>query len=838
MAEGRISGIHKEPELFASLSAAINRNQAKRSKLEAQRDSVARRSRSVSSPSRAPAEPHRKTLWGVSGFPPSSYINASPASSFPFTGAAKGRQWALRGLPSPRPPLQRGPPPARGMFLLLVYSVAAAAAFLVALCFRRLRPKEGGALRGPRPRFLAGRQYPWGPPQEGVDEDATFLSNALEACLDMETEMGLLPLVSQPVSLNETQAVNNIEWDLKDEAVLFEFEKTAAHKTTQSFFHASQWQTPAADSIYPEPMTGYEANQWSGPHAMMWEEDEGLFSKAPMFSAMPSYEIPRDTVASSQLVPMQQQQHTTSNAAATAANAAQAWQQQLEGPYRQGGSWGAPAPPAPWAPPAPPTPWAPMPFAGNLYGPAVAPDSFSLQQQHFSSSQAEAAAETAAAAQGWPQHHRGPSGAGGPWESTAAPAPSAGDFHGSAASAGSLSSLQQRQDGSSQGAGPAGDSGASSVSTSREQGDSEPPSLKRKRDKEDGKKGSLMHTASKKKHKLSNLSRSSQQVKETIPKKKRQKLTVDLIEATSTRVGKGPSGALSPSTSSESVSRGSPTSSETSTVNGEATSGATTSGESPSVTSQDLQDSGLVVSEGFLTITLLTGEEISFPHPPEPVPVDTPAHYRLPRVPSEAIQTEFQIDEALVGPTNRSPWNHLDIVINLLLQNELNSKEVEAIMLRCQALVRHMMTKCLSDVAHTDPFTVKERLGVRFVILETLVICIQLLGPAMKPHRWFPQLLATVPTEFNMNPRIVTTRALMHFRLSKLLAKGLKILMQGKRPSLQLTTKIKSLLFSPYFAPRNIRKHIRKEWWRDFKFKKPRAEEEEDLDETPSDKGD
>ncbi|KAL8452871.1 hypothetical protein Emed_001169 [Eimeria media] len=929
------------------------------------------------------------------------------------------------------PPLRRKPPAVRGVFLFLVYSVAAAAAFLLARCFRRLRPKEGAPLGGAQTRFLAGNQHPWGPPDEGDEEEDEFFSNTLEACLDMESDLGLPPVPSQPMPISEPQAISNITWDLRDAAALFEHEKREAQQTAQGFLQAPGWQPAAAAPIHPGPMAGYEGDHWLRPEGWMWEEEEGAPLEAPNLTTTPSYESIRGATPSSQpLVSLLQQQPTISNAAATAVTAAQGWQQQLAGPQGVGGPWGAFAPPTL--------------SAEDLYGSAVAPELFSQQQQQqFSSSQEAAATVAAAAAQGWPQQHGGPQGLRAPSETTAPPVPFAGDphslfaspglfsvqqqqqqlstsqpvaaaapvaqgwqqqhgetqglkgpqgvldspgtlsppvlsaedlhsllalaeslseqqqqqqpstsqaaaaaaavapvaegwqqehggpqglegpqavvgspralappvpsagnlhslsaspglfpalqqqqqlstsqaapvahgwqqdhggsqeveepqgvvgfpealappspsakdLHGSPASSDLLSLLLQRQPSSRQGAGAAGgaagDSEASSVSSSEEEGDIElPPSKKSKRDKEEAKKGSSMLTTSRNEPQLPAWRRRFIERAAALKEKKDgQKVTLALLnfrEATSS--GAGPSQEMSPSTSGERAAGGPSASPRASTSSGE-----TASGESPSATSQ-VQASDLVISEGFLTITMNTGETVSFAHPPLPVPAEAPAHYRLPHVPPEAIKTEFQVDPALVGPTNRGPWDHLVVIKKLFLQPVLNAKDVEAIVLRCQALVRHLMTKCVSKVAHTDPYELKEKLGLRFIVMETLVNCIQVLGPAMNPHKWFPQLVATVPMESTPYSR---RRAHVNTRVAKLLAEALQDLTKGRRPSLQLTTDIKSLLFSPNIAPRNIPKDIIKEWWPEFqkpseepREEKPQEKEQQESEETPSD---
>ncbi|KAL8441739.1 hypothetical protein Emag_006926 [Eimeria magna] len=734
-----------------------------------------------------------------------------PAPPISLTEAAEGHSGALKGLPYSRPPLHRGPPAALGLFLLLVYSVAAAAAFLVALCFRRLRPKEGGPLRGPQPRFLAGRQYPWGPPQEGVDEDATFLSNTLEACLDMETEMGLLPFSSEPLPLSETQAVNNIMWDLKDEAVLFEFQKTAAQQPTQTFFQASQWQTPAADFAYPQPMTGYEANQWSGPEAWMWGEDESLFSGAPMFSSMPSHQGPRDATASTQLVPMLQQPPiiesapaaTAATAAAAAAPAAQAWQQQQAELQMVGGPLVAES-------------------SHGVGGPLVAESSHGV---------------------GGPQRAGGSQQVGSPPEiegspgAFAPPAPSAGGVPASV-SAPELFFLLQQQTSGRQNIPERHPSEASSPSpsssSSEDESDSEPsPTRKRKRDNDEAQEDSSVRKASHKKHEqaLSQKGPSPETGKDKAIIRRRRKYRPNMVTAamrtfrnasSSSIVGVEASKENAPSRSS--LSAPEPSESAQASSSREATKSQESTSGAPQV-----QPSSSVVNEGFLSISLNTGETIFFAHPPLPTPPSAPAHYRLPVVPSEAIRTRFRIEKALVGPLRRDPWPHFNSIWRLFQRPELNSKEVKELVICFQYLVRHMLTKYRTKIAQMDPSRAKGSLGLRFLAFEAIVNGIQLLGPAMNPQQWFPQLVASVPTTYISFSAINSPTAFLNNRLARLLRDGLEKLSKGTRPSPELTTEAKSLLFSSDVAPRSIPKWIRRIWKPVVDNSDPNAKSDDDF---------
>ncbi|KAL8452866.1 hypothetical protein Emed_001164 [Eimeria media] len=702
---------------------------------------------------------------------------ADLARSLPSTAAAEGPPEALGSLTFQRPYLHKGAPAARGLFLLLVYSVAVAATFLVALCFRRLRLKGGGGpLEGSQNRLLAGQQHPWdssGGPQEGDDEEeeAGFLSNTLEACLDMEGEMKLPPLPSQPVPANESQAINEIMWKLKDEALMFELEQTEAQQTIEKFP-----QTPAAEPAYLGPISSYEEHQFSWPQASIWEEDEASPLEALLFPPTPSYQTLDDAAeplqSGSLLHELPSVSSAASAAAAAPAAAADAWHPHVGGLQAAGGYQGVEG----------------IQLPGGPQGVEVSQ---------------------------WveePQGAEGPQGLAAPAGARTPPSPSSGP---------ALLSLVQQQPGqqqlsSSQEAAASGDSEASSISSGAEEaGSQSPPSKKRKEADGNAKRESSVQEAPSKKARVWQIHfyEKPPLKRHRVPTKKKVTFALRAYDAVSA------SEDVIPSTSGVSAP-GQPSASQ------ETTSKQTGTGASQA------QSSGSEVSDSVLTIKLHTGETIWFLHPPLPTPPNAPPHYRLPLVRPEAIRRHFSIGRALVSGTLRRFWDHLDIIRMLLLKPELSTKDVDELVTCCESLVRHMMTKHHVPVAHADPTRAKEKLALRFLGFEAVVIAIQLLGPAMHPEEWFSQLVAAVPTDYQNNSPITSPAAFLNFRLGALLVEGLKQLKRGLRPSLELTTEVKKLLFSPDVAPRNIPQKVREIWGR--AIENPEDEESESEEEETS----
>ncbi|KAL8269903.1 hypothetical protein Esti_006188 [Eimeria stiedai] len=521
------------------------------------------------------------------------------------------------------------------------------------------------------------------------------------------------------------------------------------------------------------------------------------------------------------------QPSTSQGAASAGAAGAQGWLQRQGGPQRVGSSQGEGGPKGIVGPQGTPAP--PVGSAGYPSGFGPYPLLMSLLQSGQSSTSQRAASAGAAGAQGWPQQQGGFQGVGSPQGMVGphwTPARSAGYSHGYTAAPLLISLLQQPR--ASQGAGTSGDCGTSSVPSPEEEGASESAAIgKRKRDKRKAKDGCSVDKGYRpERGKYGSWRRRFYKRAAAFLKAhpmRKASLTIALLnfsEASASGVGVVPSGEGSPSTSGASAAP-KPSASPQESARSE----ETTSEKSSSVAPQG-QAGGLVIGDGFISFQLLTGEMISLAHPPLPPPADAPAHYTLPLVPPEAIKSQFNISEALVRHTTRSYWEHLGGMKRLFEKPALDSEDVEELVRRAQALVRHMFTKFRSAVAQEDPSRAKDRLGPRFLAFEAVVNCIQLLGPAMKPHLWFPQLLATVPTEYSAYPLATSPAAYWNIRVTMLLARGLRELTRGRRPSLKLTTKIKKLLFSPKTAPRNFTDSIIKDWRLDSD-QSPEHEQEE-----------
>ncbi|KAL8446167.1 hypothetical protein Emag_004797 [Eimeria magna] len=276
------------------------------------------------------------------------------------------------------------------------------------------------------------------------------------------------------------------------------------------------------------------------------------------------------------------------------------------------------------------------------------------------------------------------------------------------------------------------------------------------------------------------------------------------------------SGGDSPGEKSPSLSAGSPQ--------------ASTTRQSPEVSADTgeslMQPSSLEVVDGSISVVLETGEKITFPHPPIPTPPDTPLHYRLPLVQPGAVKTQLLIHAAFPIYSAGRIWSLLDEIRVRLRKPVLTTADVTHLMAVCQHVLKYLLTKQTAVLKSVVGSRAVERLSMRYLCLEALVNCIQLIGPAMKPEEWFPQLVSKIHADFVPTWLRGTPETNFNNHLATILTRALTELKAGRRPSLELTEEIKRMLFPKKSAPALFRPRHWDSWRSDF---------EEDEDSDPSD---
>ncbi|KAL8442051.1 hypothetical protein Emed_007426 [Eimeria media] len=203
---------------------------------------------------------------------PFFHADPNPASSSPFRVVEEApSEIHKRFAVGPRASLHR-PAAAGRIFLVLLSSIGAAVAFLLATCFHRFRSR--GAAEGLHGRSLAGQQHGGGPPEEGDDEDS-FLFETLEGCLDLESELGLAAPTPQPLPPTENEAVTSIVSSLKEASLLFEVQQVSSGLLETSLSPLFE-EGPSSIGLIAQ-----EGDQWSGQGTGIWHEGGGPFG-APL----------------------------------------------------------------------------------------------------------------------------------------------------------------------------------------------------------------------------------------------------------------------------------------------------------------------------------------------------------------------------------------------------------------------------------------------------------------------------------------------------------------------------------------------------------------------------
>ncbi|KAL8442050.1 hypothetical protein Emed_007425 [Eimeria media] len=189
----------------------------------------------------------------------------NPAFSSPFHVVEEGPPEILRSfVVRPRAPLPR-PVAASAIFLILVSSIGAAVAFLLATCFRRFRSRGTG--EGLQVRALAEeQQQPWGGHPEEYGEDEAFLSQTLDGCLELESELGLAAPAPQLLPPTEDEAVKSIASSLQEAALMFE-----GQQTSDGFLGTSLSPNPE-EAPQPLGLTAQADDHWSGQRTGAWQE--------------------------------------------------------------------------------------------------------------------------------------------------------------------------------------------------------------------------------------------------------------------------------------------------------------------------------------------------------------------------------------------------------------------------------------------------------------------------------------------------------------------------------------------------------------------------------------
>ncbi|KAL8454203.1 hypothetical protein Emed_000461 [Eimeria media] len=198
---------------------------------------------------------------------------------------------------------------------------------------------------------------------------------------------------------------------------------------------------------------------------------------------------------------------------------------------------------------------------------------------------------------------------------------------------------------------------------------------------------------------------------------------------------------------------------------------------------------------------LKSGVVVRIPHPPEPTPPNTHPFYKIPVVPRSAIDCEFSVERAFFSRDCTTIVGRLLRFQKLLMRSELRKKEVRLLVQLTEEIVRYLFTRHRRPLLADVPSHASQRLGVRLLCFDSVVVSIQLLGHALNPQEWFPRLVDAVPVEyrrpFALEKPKTKRQALLAFQMSR----ALRQLTRGRRPPMDLLVRLKQDLFNPATAP-------------------------------------
>ncbi|KAL8437870.1 hypothetical protein ACSSS7_000633 [Eimeria intestinalis] len=675
-----------------------------------------------------------------------------PTFSSPLTVEDGSPPEVLKAFPVGGPPPPK-PPAASRIYIALVSSIGLAVALLLAFCFRRRRSR--GPTVGPQVRSLAGQQHLRGPPEEEEDDEADdFLANTLEGCLDMEREFGLgSDRPPQPLPPTPYEAISSIVFSLQDAALLYEVQQISGGLLAG---------IPPVPSPEEGPstvidLTNDDEDQWSGQGTGV-EPEGGAHSGAPQAPIpMPATPIDARLQAASAaptLVSLLQQQRPQWSSSSKAAAATAAGEEEVEL----------------------------SPVSSSEEGSPSTIDLTSDDEDQWSGQGTGFGPERGAHS-------------GAPQAPIPMPAiPIDAGLQGASAAPTLVSAQQQEQQRSS--------SSKAAAATAAEEEEVEPPPAKKAKG-DTGKASGQPSLYGLLQHRPKLTEEQQQQQRDLLagllpavapPRRTRARILPSQIGSLtafppriSSSSGGAATGELSPAIPQAAGPSGSPQ--------------ASASEESRESTRETwfslLGPRRAVAGQGYLTLTLDTGEVIFFAHPAPPNDATTPLHYRLPFVPPDAVQTHFRTQAALKTFCCARIWEPLDVVRSTLQKPVLDAIEVTQLMAAAQQLFTYLVTRQSGSLAAMAASKAVERFAMRYLCLEALVNCIFVLGPAMKPEEWFFFLIARLPIEFKYCERAANKTAVSRFnlRLVMLIREAITELKAGRRPSLQLTEKIKRKLF-------------------------------------------
>lgn len=177
--------------------------------------------------------------------------------------------------------------------------------------------------------------------------------------------------------------------------------------------------------------------------------------------------------------------------------------------------------------------------------------------------------------------------------------------------------------------------------------------------------------------------------------------------------------------------------------------------------------------------------------------------YRLPKLSPEIKVRQFSAEKAFSrGNLISQASAVLGWIRSLLVKEELSERDVNELIAATERAVCHLFYFHQSPIIKLGAAQAAMVLARRYLMLDAVVSVMQVVGPAMVAHQWWPELAAALPTTLHFgytHSPYRRTKALEE--LATRLSTAVELLKKCIRPSPQETVELKRELFCRKSSP-------------------------------------
>ncbi|CDJ37551.1 hypothetical protein, conserved [Eimeria tenella] len=171
--------------------------------------------------------------------------------------------------------------------------------------------------------------------------------------------------------------------------------------------------------------------------------------------------------------------------------------------------------------------------------------------------------------------------------------------------------------------------------------------------------------------------------------------------------------------------------------------------------------------------------------------------YKLPVLQENAIVRKFCVGNAF-GHTILlvHPSSALRFMLTSFAKLRITEREANGIIIESQRIVNHLFNFHKSAVPWRSASKAVLTLGLRYLMLDSLLCAVDLLGPAMDAPQWWPKLIKLIPTKIAIaDLRLQLNRSKYYALLAERLSAASESIKNGQRPGAKETVALKRDLF-------------------------------------------